>query len=673
MLRQIQQFFLKKRRAPGDESIFAGADISDAAKRIGTVRRYEWVESAFVQDVGGVSSISNKNYLGRGLSGRRLLVAYLILAVGVATLFGRAFYLQAMKGDYYAGIAERNRVRVINLPAPRGIIYDRNGIPLVKNVPAFAVFIVPADFESDKGEEQRGIEWLRKQFPDGRVDDSLNKILALTPAAREYYEPALLIDNLDYQKAMAMRVASVDYSGISVDVAAQREYLTVYNGQPVSSLAHVVGYVGRINQSEYEKRGANGYLLNDYIGKTGVEASFESQLRGRYGKEQVEVDSSGRAKQIIAREEVQKGDNLYLSIDLKMQAKLEDIIRDRLRVMNKDRAASIVINPQNGEVLAMVSYPSFDANLFSKGVSQADFSALINNSDLPLLNRVTSGEYQSGSIIKPVISAAALQEGVINDATSFLSTGGLQISSWFFPDWKAGGHGITNVRKALADSVNTFFYIIGGGYQNFVGLGVDRIKKYGEMFGLNKPTGIDLPSEKSGFLPTAEWKLKTKKEQWYVGDTYHVAIGEGDLLVTPIQVAAYTACFANSGIMFKPQLIDRFFQQSTGREIDVNATVANVGFIDQRFMTTVRQGLRQAVTQGTAKILNGLPVTSAAKTGTAQWQTGEIPHSWFIAFAPYDKAQLAIVTLVEEGGDGTAIAAPISFDFLNWYFRAYKR
>lgn len=671
MFRRLKFLIKKKNRADdASASIFVGADINH---KIPERRRYDWLESSFISDPSNASAIGNKNYLGRSLSGRRLIVFFIIIIVGLVLLLGRALYLQVWKGDYYLSVAERNRIRIYHLPAPRGIIYDRNGVPLVKNVPDFSVFIIPADFQSSAEVRQRNIDWLRKNIVDPALGDSLNKILAVAPSAREYYEPMLLIDNIDYQRAMLLQIESVDYPGISVETAAQREYLTTYNGQSVSSLAHVIGYVGRINQAEYAVESDNGYLPNDYIGKSGVEASFETQLRGKYGREQLEVDAGGRAKKIIARENVQKGDNLYLSIDVNMQAKLEGLIRSRLVAANKSRAAGIVLDPKTGQVLALVSYPSFDNNLFSKGVSAKDFSSLINDPNDPLLSRAISGEYQSGSIFKPVMAAAALQEGIISEFTTFLSTGGLHIGEWDFPDWKAGGHGLTNVRKALADSVNTFFYIIGGGYNNFKGLGVDKIKEYAEKFGLNKVTGIDLPNEKTGFIPTAQWKQTTKKEQWYIGDTYHESIGQGDVLVTPIQVARYAACFAADGRLLKPQILSKYYDQAAGKEILVATQVDNENFISQANLLIVEQGLRQAVTMGTAKILNGLPVTSAAKTGTAQWQADKSPHSWFIAFAPYDNAEIAIAVLVEEGGEGTAMAAPISFDFMNWYFRNYRK
>lgn len=672
MLRDIQRFFFRTRRHRIVDPIFAGADIDDATRKISANRRYEWVESMFASDSAGVSAVSNKNYLGRVLSGRRLFVCFFVLSFFVLGLLGRAFYLQVTAGDYYSGVAERNRVRVLNLPAPRGIIYDRNGVALVKNVPDFAVYVLPADFRADAQAQARNIDWLKTQLGAENISVALEEILSIAPTAREYFEPMLLADNVEYKKAVAMIVASDDYPGVSVSINAQREYLSIYDGRPITSLAHVIGYVGRINQAEYAIRRDAGYLSGDYIGKTGIEASFEIRLRGKYGKEQIEVDAMGRPKQIIAKEDLRKGDNLYLSIDIKMQAELESIIRRHLSAMAKTRAASIVLNPQNGEVLAMVSYPAFDANLFSQGVSQSQFSSLLNNPNLPLLNRVLSGEYQSGSIIKPVIGATALQEGVINEFTSFVSAGGLRLTQWFFPDWKAGGHGVTDIRKALAESVNTFFYIIGGGYQGFSGLGVERIKKYAEMFGLNKLTGIDLPNEKTGFLPTAEWKFSAKKEQWYVGDTYHLAIGEGDLLITPLQAVAYTACFANGGTMYKPQVIKQYYDQAKRQMVLGAVEINNANFIDSKNIAIIRQGMRQAVTRGTAKILNGLSVASGAKTGTAQWQTGKTPHSWFIAFAPYEDAQLAMATLVEEGGEGTAIAAPITFEFMNWYFRIYK-
>ncbi|MFH0779561.1 MAG: penicillin-binding protein 2 [Parcubacteria group bacterium] len=671
----IKRKFLKSRRKiEGDDFIFASSDISSANRKMKSKMQGSWVEGSFINYSDEELAKRNKNFLGLGMTPNRQRIFLCLVMLGLLVLFGRAVYLQAFLGQHYLGVAENNRIRVRNLPAPRGIIYDSRGVALSKNIPGFAVYIVPFDMMASVEKESDAIAWLNKNLGDEKIKDSLERIKSIGPYEKEYYEPVLLADDLEYAQAIVMRIDSVKYPGVAVEMAAKREYPAASaDNRIISSLSHIIGYEGKISKDEYQKLGASGYLLNDFIGKTGIEASYESQLRGLYGKEEVEVDATGRTVKILAQENLRKGDNIYLSIDSEMQARLEGVMKSRMATIGKSKGVAIVENPNNGQILAMVSLPSFDSNDFAKGISRAKYDRLLSDDSKPLYNRAVSGEYPSGSIIKPVIATAALEEGVIKENTTFVSVGGVRIGQWFFPDWKAGGHGATNVRKALADSVNTFFYIVGGGYLDFPGLGVYKIKEYAEKFGLNKISGIELPNEKAGFLPTPEWKIAAKKEEWYIGDTYHEAIGQGDLLVTPLQVVNYACVFANRGTLYKPQIVMKYFSQEKNMEIEVQPSILNTNFVQQANLEVVRQGMRQAVTQGTAKILNALPVSAAAKTGTAQWQEGKNAHSWFAAFAPYEKPQIAIVVLVEEGGEGTAAAAPVAFEFMNWYFRTYKK
>jgi len=272
---------------------------------------------------------------------------------------------------------------------------------------------------------------------------------------------------------------------------------------------------------------------------------------------------------------------------------------------------------------------------------------------LPLFPRASRGEYPSGSTIKMVIAAAALQEHIVTPQTSILSTGGIRIGEWFFPDWKSGGHGRTNLSKALAESVNTYFYMIGGGYQSFAGLGIDRLARYLKDMGLGSKTGIDLPNEKDGFVPDPEWKEKTKKEIWYIGDTYHVSIGQGDTIVTPLQVHAYTNYFANKGTSYVPHLVKSITPQIYKKDIFASDIVNDV-----------RLGLREGVLSGSSKRLSLLPVSSAGKTGTAQWSKDRAPHAWFTGWAPFDDPKVSITVLIEEGEEGSRSAIQVAYEIL---------
>ncbi|KKR07573.1 MAG: Penicillin-binding protein 2 [Parcubacteria group bacterium GW2011_GWC2_39_14] len=662
-----------KKKYQDDSAIFAGSKTHIESSGIKSRNKSAWVEEAFVNYTEEDLVSTKQNYLGTVLPAKRMIIFWFCLMLGVVLLLARALQLQVIKGPYYRSVAEKNRIRVYNLPAPRGIIYDINNIPLVRNVPTFALYIIPNDLSSSLENKDEVLTWLNKNLKMDSNNEDLQKILKIKSSQKEYYEPVLLVEDIDYEAALKMHIESAIYNGVDVEIQSRREYLNTNNQQLVSSLAHVLGYEGKISQEEYENRVNDGYLFNDFIGKTGLEESLEKTLRGVYGKEQVEVDSSGKAIKILAQEDVKKGDNVILNIDFEMQKKLESITQAYLNKYNKQKSAIVVLNPQNGAVMVLLSLPGYDNNAFSKGISGTEYNKLMEDKNKPLFNRVISGEYPSGSTIKPVMAASALEEGIITASTSFLSTGGIRIGQWFFPDWLAGGHGITDVKKALAQSVNTFFYIIGGGYGEQPGLGVYKIKEYLEKFGLYKVSGIELPNEHAGFLPTPEWKEKAKNEPWYIGDTYHLSIGQGDLLVTPLQIANYTGVFANKGTLYKPHLVNHYFDQNTQQTLMIEPEVINSNFIKENNIEIVRQGMQQGVKNGSSRILNSLPVTSGAKTGTAQWNLEKDPHAWFTAFAPYNDAEIVITVLVEEGKEGSQISAYIANDFLNWYFREYHK
>ncbi|KKR34761.1 MAG: hypothetical protein UT67_C0007G0010 [Candidatus Magasanikbacteria bacterium GW2011_GWA2_40_10] len=338
---------------------------------------------------------------------------------------------------------------------------------------------------------------------------------------------------------------------------------------------------------------------------------------------------------------------------------------------NRKRAAAIAMDPRDGSILAMVSLPAFNNNEFSGGITQKNYDKYTKNPDNPLFNRAIGGTYPSGSVVKLVVAAAALQEKIITPGTAFLSTGGLQVGDRFFRDWKSGGHGTTNVSKALAWSVNTFFYYVGGGYKNFTGLGVDKIIKYMQFFGIAQKTGIDLTGEASGFAPSKDWKLKTKGETWYVGDTYNLSIGQGDLLVTPLQVAVWTSAVANGGKVVQPHLAFKLEEPITHNEVLLNFDQREVP-VSPENLAVVRQGMRDCVTYGSCQLMKSLPFASGGKTGTAQWNSNKENHAWFTSFAPFDDPKIVVTVLVEEGTEGSVVSEPIARDFLMWWSKKYS-
>jgi penicillin-binding protein 2 len=604
-----------------------------------------------------------KETVGKNFDINKIFKISLVLLLFLGIIIARAAWLQVVKGSYYYELAEGNRIRIERLESRRGVIYDRNYKSLVRNSANFLLYFVPADLPKDNLMRQAVINRVSEVLGNLKPEDILNLLSVIKPGSLESYQPLFITDNIDYDKAIALYLESDNMPGVVITNKTRREY-NLYS----LSLSHILGYTGKINDKELAKFGSE-YLPIDYIGKSGIENFWENEMKGTNGKKQIEVDALGKEKKIINQETGENGHNLVLSIDVDLQKKLEESIINVLQKNNLSKACAIALDPNNGEILAMVSFPSYDNNDFAVGMTTEQYQAIANHPDRPLFNRCISGEYPSGSVIKPVIAAAALEENVIDENTSFLSVGGLRIGQWFFPDWKAGGHGVTNVRKALAESVNTFFYYIGGGYGDFTGLGLERMVRYEKLFGLDTQAGIDMPGEVSGFLPTAEWKEETKGEPWYIGDTYHLAIGQGDTLVTPLQVADYTAVFANGGSLYRPHLIKQVLnsQDQLISEVDNKPIKSNV--VSSKNINIIREGMRQTVTAGSARSLQSVPVEVAGKTGTAQWSTTKPTHAWFTGFAPYDKPQIVITILIEAGGEGSSVAVPIANEVLTWYFK----
>ncbi|NQU83297.1 MAG: penicillin-binding protein 2 [Parcubacteria group bacterium] len=597
-------------------------------------------------------------FLRPAVNERRLRVVLIFFITILGVLAFRTGYLQVIKGEYYRTASEQNRIKTQIVPSWRGIIYDRSGIPLVRNIPTFSISVIPADVP-EAGKE-RGEFMNRLSDIIGVHPIEIEKILYKNTGPQD--QPVPIRERIEHDMAITFMVQSSELQGVKLETGIRREYL-VGGGY---SMSHILGYEGKINKKEYEEFSDRGYLFYDDIGKTGIELFYEEDLRGQYGRRQIEVDAMGREKNIIAKEDPEDGKNVVLTIDYEAQKKLEEIIIAHLQKIGKRKASAIVLDPNSGEILAMISIPSFSSNDFAGGISAEKYNALINDSARPLFSRSISGEYPPGSTIKPIIAAAGLQEDIISSVSTIPSSGGLQVSSWFFPDWKAGGHGVTNVKKAIAESVNTFFYYIGGGYGDFEGLGVEKIGKYLKLFGIGEKLGIDLGGESDGFVPTKEWKEEVKEEQWYIGDTYHLAIGQGDVLTTPLQVASYTSVFANGGTLYKPRVVRGVFKDD-----DVQVTrpeIIQSNIVSEKNINTIRDGMRQTVTNGSAIYLNDLGVTIAGKTGTAQWSSTKLPHAWFTGFAPFDEPKIVITVLVEEAGEGSAIAVPITKEFLRWYF-----
>jgi len=648
----------------------------------------DWTEESFLADT------RHKEMVTRSFDLSKLKYFFLVVLIGLGVLMLRAFWLQINKNNYYNSLAEGNRLRSEVIEPKRGIIYDSNMQALVRNRANFVLYLKPSDLPSDELERDNILRQVSDILSGAETTTSnlTNKasssisvmadnplfyqmkgdLAAVESGSLQFYQPLFIADNIDYDKAMRLKLKLADWPGVYLTTKIRREYLipkatSTPTVSGISSFSHILGYTGKITSSELKKLSTN-YSPVDYIGKTGLEYSWERELRGIPGEKDVEVDALGRSKQVVSIKPAVDGNNLKLSIDAALQEEVEKVTKQYINKMKLRKASVVIMNPNNGEILALVSLPAYNNNLFAAGISQSEYDKFLNDPDQPLFNRAISGEFPSGSVIKPIFAAGALQDHIITAATTVLSTGGLKLGQWFYPDWKPGGHGITDVKKALALSVNTFFYYIGGGYHNFQGLGVTGLAKWAREFGLGSLTGIDLPGERSGFIPSAAWKLATQHQQWYVGDTYHFAIGQGYVLVTPLQVADYISAFANGGTLYRPHLVSQILTPDNKVIKNIPPTVVRNNMVFSQNIETVREGMRQTVISGTAQSFQNLPVKTAAKTGTAQWSASGAPHAWFVAFAPYKHPQIAMSVLVEQGVEGSAVTERIAYDILNWYF-----
>jgi len=582
----------------------------------------------------------------------------LALAV-IVILFGRVFQLAFLQGEYYRDLSKGNRIRSIIIKAPRGKILDRSGQVLVRNVPSIDVVIIPNKLPSDQ-EKRR---FLSSELAKLLSLEKGNVEVAIESQDRESPEPVLLKENVSEEEALIVSERQREFEGIALENTAIRNY------ENSAIFSSIIGYDGKISREELEKNPS--YRLTDYIGKAGIEKQYEKDLKGIDGARQVEVNAEEKIKKELGIKNSISGSDLILNVDEGLQKKIYDSIAFNLEQTNTKVASAVAIDPRTGGVLALVSFPSFDNNLFAGGISNEDYKKIITDKNLPLFNRAVSGEYPPGSTIKPAIASGALEERTISQDTSVNCSGGISLGVWHFGDWKTHGGGI-DVRKAIAESCDVFFYSVGGGYGNILGLGMDRMKKYLNLFGFGNLTEIDLPGETNGLIPDEKWKEDKIKERWYIGDSYHSAIGQGFVSVTPLQLANYTAALANGGKLFVPQVVSRI-EKSNGEKKSFQPRIVRSNFISAETMRIVREGMRQTVESGTAQSLKDLPVAVAGKTGTAEFgsEKGK-SHSWFISFAPYENPEIAMVVLVEGGGEFSSKAVPITRDVYKWYFEERK-
>ncbi len=627
-------------------------------------RSLDWEESALdtQTDVEGFAEETRTPFSAGWLQ------VFIVAACGV--LLFQLFNLQVMQGGELKALAEGNRLRIQTIIAPRGYILDRNGQQLARNTASFSLVVTPADVPKE-GLDQT-VEQVSRLFNIPKEEIHAK----LTDLNRNSLQQIIIKRGLSQQESILFETRSAEFAGFSIKSIPIREYMNP------EIFSHALGYSGLISENELADLEADQYDINDFIGKSGIELSYEKYLRGINGNTQVEVDASGRPIKVLGNVEPQPGNVVKLSIDAGLQ---EQLYKSFTKFGDKAKGAAIAMDPKTGEILALVSVPGFNNNLFAPGISTDDYRSLLDNKNLPLFNRSIAGTYPPGSTIKMVTAAAALQENVVTKDTIIYDRGVLVINNQFNPSikynfygWKRNGLGPMNVRDAIAESSDIYFYTVGGGHPSskINGLGAEKLASYYRKFGMGAVTGIDIQGEKPGIVADPEWKAKYFNNdpisgKWYLGDTYHISIGQGDMLTTPLQVAVWTSAVANNGVVNKPHLLKEIVNQA-GEIIErpeleqlINAQ------INPQHMQAIQEGMRQNVigNKGSGRQLSTLPISAAGKTGTSQFD-GSDPsrtHAWFTSYAPYENPEIVVTILVEAGGEGHAAAVPIAKDALQWW------
>ena len=570
-----------------------------------------------------------------------MIISVLVIAV----LIGRAAYLQIYQGEYYAGLADGNRIRIVPSMAPRGTFYDRNGELLVTNRPGFSVSLLPLTAPISDDVSDRLSDLLKVP-----TDEIKTKI-----AGHSGFNPIRIKTDVTPDIVSIIEEQKSQYPGVVIEVTPIRDYILKQEG------AHTFGYVSEINDTELEKMKDEGYKSGDIIGKFGLEKVYDKELRGENGGQQVEVDVSGKPVQILGRKEPIPGDDLELTIDINLQQAAEKAVDEQLTQIGAHAAAAVVMNPQTGEILAMVSRPAFDPNLFAHGISSKDWNQLNNNPYHPMDNKTITGEYPPGSTFKIVTGTAALTEGVVTPDEQIFDSG----HHWIIPKGNADGEalGWLNFRTALAHSDNVYFYEMGNR------LGIDRLEKYARMFGLGAKTGIDLPYEATGLVANRRYKEKNFDDgEWYLSETFDAAIGQGFNLVTPLQAAMVMGEIAADGKRYKPHVVNRIIAPDGSVVKDFQPELLSQLDVPEEDIKLVQDGLHDVTKYGTAaSSFRGFTVDIAGKTGTAENSQGR-DHGWFVAYGPFDNPNIVVAVIVENGGYGSQSAVPIGRKILEAAF-----
>lgn len=564
-----------------------------------------------------------------------------VLTLTAIILFMRLFDLQILRGEEMRRLSEQNRVRAKKIIAPRGIIFDRNGKIMADTRPSYNLYLIQEDI-TDFNQTVDGLAKL--------LEIDREEIVERIREARDFPPsfPVKIRDDMSMDQVAKVEANRIYMPGVTIQIEPKRNY-------PFGTMAaHMLGYVSEIGPKELkDKKRYKGYASGDTIGKFGLERAYEKYLRGVDGENRVEVDATGREVRVLDTKEPISGNSLYLNVDMDLQAAVEKGLEDK-------KGGCVVTDPKTGGVLVLVSKPAFDPNQLSSGVNREYWKEIATDKLHPLQNRAIQGRFPPGSTFKIVLALRGLEKGLVNERSSFGCGGGFFFGNRVFKCWKKGGHGGVAVHKAIVESCDVYFYNLG------LKIGVDGIHQAAAEIGLTKATDIDLPGEKVGLVPSTAWKQKTYHDKWYEGETVSVAIGQGAVWLTPIQLMQLAAFVANGGVTFKPQIVNRIVSPK-GQVIKTFDPVLKTNVkISKQTMTIVREAMKGVVNEpsGTAHGSMLPNVLMSGKTGTAQsvgeGKGGSGDHAWFIAFAPSDDARLAMAVLLEHGGHGASAAAPIA-------------
>ncbi|NIQ03429.1 MAG: penicillin-binding protein 2 [Nitrospinaceae bacterium] len=592
---------------------------------------------------------------------RKIKFFAILVIVCFLGLWLRVWYLQVLKGADFMGLSENNRVRMVSLPSYRGEITDRNGVTLVSIRPSFNLYVTPEDTHDLKAT----LEILKDQI-DFDPEKLTSNIRNSPPFA-----DVLIKADIDRSKVAFIEENNGLLPGIHLKVEPLRDYLY----QDLAS--HIFGYLGEINKDKLKE--AVGYRMGDMVGKEGIEFLYESDMKGKKGYKEIEVDVSGRELTTLRKKPPQSGHHLVLTLDLRIQKVVEQLMTGTEE--EPINGAVVVMKVQTGEILAMTSKPSFDPNLFASGISVREWRKLLLNNQHPLQNKAIDGQYPPGSVYKIVAALAVLEEKIMTPEATVFCPGYFRMGRGIYRCWNRGGHGAMNLHDALVQSCDVYFYTVGHR------LGVDTLGRYARMLGFGDLTHVNLIGEKPGLVPTKEWKLNMRKEAWLPGETISLSIGQGFNLVTPIQQARMMAAVTNGGMLLKPYLVKQI-KDKDGRVVrDIFPTILQKVESRPETLTAIQEALLGVVNgkRGTGWRARLKNIKMAGKTGTAQVVRLKVSmdnkeektpyqfrdHAWFVGFAPYENPEIAIAVIVEHGGHGGSAAAPIFRKIVETYNKYY--